>query len=83
MKPLTNDENTLALEQLIVAERADLARSKWQVQLHRDILNSPQEMVTQLEARAAKSAQAIEWMEAQREKLSPAPVQQIARPSTT
>ena len=71
MKPITQDENTQALDQLIAAERAALARLKWQVQLHRDILNSPAETVTQLEAGAAKSAQAIEWLEAQHEKHSP------------
>lgn len=71
MKPITQDEHTLALDQLIAANRAELARLKWQVQLHRDILNSPAESVAQLEATAAKSAQAIEWLEAQREKIAP------------
>jgi hypothetical protein len=70
MKPLTQDENTVALDQLIAGERQALARTRWQVQLHRDILNSPAETLTQVEAAAMKSAQAIEWLEAQREKMS-------------
>lgn len=69
MKPITQEENMFALEQLIAGHRAELARLKWQVQLHRDILNSPAETVTNAEATAAKSAQAIEWLEAQREKI--------------
>lgn len=67
MKPLTIDENNAALDQLIAGERMALARVRLQVQLHRDVLNSPADTVTQLEAVAIKSAQAIEWLEAQYE----------------
>lgn len=67
MKPLTQDENNVALDQLIAGERLALARVKFQVQLHRDVLNSPAETVTALEAQAIKSAQAIEWLEARRD----------------
>lgn len=66
MKPLTTDETNTALDQLIAAERMALARLRLQVQLHRDVLNSPADVVTQLEAQAIKSAQAIEWLEAQK-----------------
>jgi len=69
MKPITQDENIFALDQLISANRAEMARIKWQVQLHRDILNSPAETVTQLEAAAVKTGQAVEWLEKQRDSL--------------
>lgn len=69
MKPLTHEENIRALDQLIEGERLGLARARWQLQLHRDVLNSPAETVTALEAAAMKSASAIEWMESQRARL--------------
>ena len=81
MKPLTQDENTQALDQLIAAERQALARIKFQVQLHRDILNSPAETLTHLEASAAKGAQAVEWLEAQRETIAPRAQADGVRPS--
>lgn len=69
MKPLTNEENALALDQLIQGERQALARLRWQVQIRRDVLNAPAAEVAELEANAIRSAQAIEWMEAQRVKV--------------
>jgi len=69
MKPLTSDETTTALDQLIGGERIVLARVRWLIQLHRDVLLSPQAQITEYEAQATKSAQAIEWMEAQRAAL--------------
>jgi hypothetical protein len=72
MKPLTSDENMTALDQLLGGERAQLARIRWQIQLHRDVLNSPGDTITALEAQAIKSGQAIEWMETQRQALSDA-----------
>lgn len=69
MKPLTHDENALALDQLIQGERQQLARLRWQIQVQRDVLNAPADQVAQIEAAAIKSVQAIEWMEAQRAKV--------------
>jgi hypothetical protein len=73
MKPLTSDENMFALDQLLSGEREQLARIRWQIQIHRDVLNSPGGTIVALEAQAIKSAQAIEWMEAQRQALSDVP----------
>jgi hypothetical protein len=69
MKPLTDDEHAFALDQLIAGERQALARVRWQLLLHRDVLTSPADTVAALEVQAAKSAQAIEWMETQRAHL--------------
>lgn len=69
MKPLTPEENALALDQLIAGERAQLARLRWQIQVQRDVLNGPADQIAQLEAAAIRSVQAIEWMEAQKAKV--------------
>lgn len=63
---ITPDEDRLALEQLIAANRAELARLRRLVQLHRDVLNSPAASIAELEAQAIKIAQAVEWLEGQR-----------------
>ena len=63
---ITADEDRVALDSLIAGERASLARLRWAVQLHRDVLGSPREYVAELEAQAIKSAQAIEWLEGKR-----------------
>lgn len=69
MIPLTMAENQQALDSMIAGERIQLAQTRWRIQLHRDVLNSPAEAVAALEAQAMKSAQAIEWMQAQRDSL--------------
>lgn len=63
---ITPDEDLAALESLIATSRAELARQRRALQLHRDILGSPAEHVTRLELDALKCAQAVEWLEAQR-----------------
>lgn len=68
MKPLTNEENALALDQLMAGERLGLARLRYQIHVQRDVLNAPADQIAQLEAAAIKSVAAIEWMEGQRAK---------------
>lgn len=63
------DENRAALDELILANRAELAKLRWVHQLHRDLLNSPQDVVSGIEAQAIKTAQAVEWLMEQRDAL--------------
>lgn len=64
---ITPDEDRAALAELLTAWRAELARVRRTLMLHRDVLNSPADAVAGFEAQAIKAAQAIEAIESWRD----------------
>jgi len=67
---LTTADNLAAIERLLSAWRVSLADARWSIQVHRDVLNSPAEHVTALEAQAINATKAIDFLEAERAKLT-------------
>jgi hypothetical protein len=63
MKPLTNDEISAAQQQLLLEERAGLARTRELIRIHRDVLTSPAARISELEATAILSVRVIEDLE--------------------
>lgn len=71
MITLSTDENMTALDQMIAADRVALARLRYQLNVHRDILQSPAATITELEAQAIRTAQVVEYLEQQRASFAP------------
>jgi len=70
---LTPADNLAAIDRLLAAWRVSLADARWSVQVHRDVLNSPAEHVTALEAQAIQASKAIAYLEGERAKLASTP----------
>jgi len=70
MESVDRIEEFQAVERAIAAWLAALHDAKLAVRLHRDVLNSPAETLTSLEAQAMRALKAVEWLNAQRQQLA-------------
>ena len=70
--PITPAEDLAAIDDILAAERAALARVKRQIAVHRLVLQSPDATITELEAQAIKIVSVVEYLETERATLTAA-----------